>query len=233
MVKGAEMRSTHASLASENEFVISNMARPWTSVTHDQGFIRHLLDLYFTWQHSFFQSFPENLFRDDFAAGRTKYCSSMLVNAICAAGCFLSTREGSDGLVNQFYDEASRLLKENRQSTITTVATLYLTSYVEGTKGRLSDLWMSAGASALMAVDLNLQLKRHPKPNSNLELQQEAANENQARTHAFWGCFHVDQYVFTHFCGSGVTNSSQNNGLHVGSPAELQCSRCHSRSPCS
>lgn len=194
MVKGAEMRTTHASLGQDTEFIVGQVRRPWTTVTQDTELIQYLIDLYFTWQHSFFQSFPEHLFRADMEAGRSKYCSPMLVNAICASGSFLSDRPGTDELGVQLYEEAVRLHKEDDTSTITTTATLYLISYVEGSKGRLSDLWKCSGASALMAVDLNLQLRRHPKPANNADEEQESIHEAQARTHAFWGCFHVDQY---------------------------------------
>lgn len=44
----------------------------WTEVTTDQELIRHLMDLYFTWQHAFFQNFPEELFRSDFENGKAK-----------------------------------------------------------------------------------------------------------------------------------------------------------------
>ena len=194
MVKGPEMRSTHASIPQTTEFVVGSRSKPWSSVTQDSDLVQHLLDLYFTWQHSFFQSFPEDLFRDDLIAGRTKYCSSMLVNAICAAGSMLWHNEAASGFVEKFYAEATKLLREESSPTITTTATLFLTSYVEGTKGRLSALWMSSGASALMAQDLNLQLRRHAKQESP-EKEREVNRENNARCHAFWGCFHVDQYV--------------------------------------
>ena len=193
LVKGAEMRSTHASLGQASEFSVSNMNRPWTNVTQDQELVQHLLDLYFTWQHSFFQSFPEDLLRSDMAAGRTKYCSSMLVNAICAAGCLLSSRDGTDRVVDLFYNEALQLLREDDARSVTTVATLYLVSYVEGTKGKLSRLWLSSGHSALLAMDLNLHLKRQPRPNQNIEEVQGLLSESKARSHSFWGCFHVDQ----------------------------------------
>lgn len=45
---------------------------PWTTVTQDRELVEHLLRLYFTWQHAFFQNFPEDLFRRDMASGRTK-----------------------------------------------------------------------------------------------------------------------------------------------------------------
>ncbi|KAI9729058.1 MAG: hypothetical protein M1828_000143 [Chrysothrix sp. TS-e1954] len=200
MVKGADVGKTHVADMSGSEFIVSQTSRPWTTVTNDQDLIGHLLNLYFSWQHSFFQSFPEKLFRSDMAAGRTKFCSSILVNAICAAGCFLSAREqvrqdgpaGKD-LMMSFYDQCTKLLAETDVSTITTTAALYLMSYVEGTRGRLSGLWTFSGRSTLMAVDINLHLQRNPKPTSSPEEEEDRKNEEKTRLHAFWGCFHVDQ----------------------------------------
>lgn len=138
--KGTEMGATHASAAPESGFKEGQTVLPWTTVTQDTELIEHLLTLYFSWQHSFFQSFPERLFRSDMAAGRTKYCSSTLVNAICAAGCFLSSRsetwqDKGDGktLMHTFLEETERLLAQVTESTITTVASMGLASYVAGT----------------------------------------------------------------------------------------------------
>ena len=176
------------------------MREPWTNVTDDQDFVEHLLNVYFTWQHSFFQSFPEALFRADMAAGRTKYCSSLLVNAICASACFLSPRakageDRGDGhtIMASFSDESVRLLNQIVMPSITTTAALYLMSYVEGTRGRLSRLWELSGRSVLMAFDINLHLRQNGRRCAESESDQELENENKTRSHAFWGCFHVDQ----------------------------------------
>ena len=140
MVKGADVRETHATPGAE-EFHISTFGKPWTSVTHDADLLEHLLDLYFTWQHSFFQNFPEVLFRSDMKAGRTKYCSSMLVNAICANGAYLSSRpavnqDQGNGktMLDLFFEEALHNLNHSERPSITTTASLYLISYVAGTK---------------------------------------------------------------------------------------------------
>lgn len=203
MVKGAEM--SHTSLGQGTEFIDSHIQHPWTSVTRDDELIEHLLTLYFTWQHCFFQNFPEQLFREDMQANRTKYCSTMLVNAILAAGCFLSNREicrqdhgNGKTLMDLFYDEAAKELEDPEVlSTVTTTAALYLISYVDGTRGRLSALWQYSGRSVLMAVDLELHLrptkKRRAAGAVTEEEEEEANKEGQARSHAFWGCFHVDQ----------------------------------------
>lgn len=198
MVKGSQLNPVSA--FEESGPLDPKIRQPWTNVVHDDEFIEHLLSLYFTWQHSFFQNFPERLFRADMAAGRTKYCSSILVNAICAAGCFLSAREavkkdlgGSKTLVAKFFDEAKRLFYVTEQSNITAAAALHLLSYVEGTRGRMSSLWMWSGASTLMAVDINLHLRRDSTRLESQEEEQERSNEDQTRLHCFWGCFHSDQ----------------------------------------
>lgn len=97
-----------------------------------------------------------------------------------------------------FYDEAAKELEDPEVlSTVTTTAALYLISYVDGTRGRLSALWQYSGRSVLMAVDLELHLrptkKRRAAGAVTEEEEEEANKEGQARSHAFWGCFHVDQ----------------------------------------
>lgn len=172
----------------------SKVDHSWTSVTQDSNLIEHLLTLYFTWQHSFFQNFPEKLFRTDMAAGRTKYCSEMLVNAICAAACFLASEENVRALGPKFFDEARSYQENLDKPDVASTAALYLLSYVEGTRGRLSSLWMLSGRSALMSIDLGLHLRQTYQNDIAPEDDHEKhANEFKARSHAFWGAYHVDQ----------------------------------------
>lgn len=201
MVTGHELSASHAHGGALSEFIVGRLEEPWTTVTKDSSLIEHLLSMYFTWQHSFFQSFPEDLFRSDMKAGRTKYCSQMLVNAICAAGCLLSNREQVRGkrgdgqsLMDLFFNEGIRCLNRNDRSTLTNTAALGLLSYVDGTRGNLSNLWMLGGRGVLMAVDLSLHLRKYPR-SAEHEPNEEFEKEQKARVHAFWGCFHNDQYV--------------------------------------
>lgn len=170
----------------------------WTTVSQDKEYTNELLALYFSWQHSFFQSFPESLFRRDMRSGGTKYCSKLLVNAICASGCLLIPRHESTGYFGdpmaackEFFDEAHYLLKETEVSSIPSVAGLFMLSHVEGYRGRLNMAWDYCGRSARMALDLNLHL-RSDRPSSD-QLSVEAEVEEMARTHTFWGCFIADQ----------------------------------------
>lgn len=201
MVKGAEVKATHATTSHHTEFLISHVQKPWSTVVQDDDTLEHLVELYFTWQHSFFQSFPEHLFRKDMASGSTKYCSSMLINAICAAGCFLSHRpevsvetEAGRTFATRLIDEAKKQYSDDQASNITSTAALYLISYVDGTRGELSGFWRYSGASSNMAIDLDLHLRsanRHiASPDTSTE---ELRNEEHARVQAFWGAFHVDQ----------------------------------------
>ena len=167
----------------------------WTTVTDDQDFIHHLISVYFAWQHPFFQTFPEHLFREDMAAGRANYCSRFLVNAICAAGSLLSThpkvrREPNDPRSADlaFYDEALRLLRDEQATSTTTAAGLFLLGHVESYRGRLSVAWGLCGQSARMALDLNLHLKSD-KPLDTMD----AKLDERARAHTLWGSFIADQ----------------------------------------
>jgi hypothetical protein len=170
----------------------------WTNVTDDKEFIDHLLNIYFMWQHAFFQNFPEELFLQDYATGKTKFCSRVLVNAICAAGCLLSDRPEARGDAKDpttagagFYDEGIKLLNQASHSSIPTTAGVFLLSHVEGYRGRLGAMWGLVGRSARMALDLNLHLRSDRTPLD--QLTPEAQKEESARIHAFWGCFISDQ----------------------------------------
>jgi hypothetical protein len=130
------------------------------------------------------------------AAGRTKYCSRLLVNSICAAGCLLSKRPQSRRDPNDsktagldFFEEATRLLNETHTSSIPTTAALFLLCHIEGNRGQLSSLWLYCGRSSRMALDLNLHLRNDNHDSDN----EQARVEQVARTHAFWGCFISDQ----------------------------------------
>lgn len=169
-----------------------------TSVTDDQEFTDHLISIYFAWQHSFFQSFPEKLFREGMAAGRRNYCSKMLFNAVCAAGFLLSPRpedrrDPNDPGIGDigFFDEAVQHLRETQTSTIPTVAGLFLLCHVEGYRGHLGLVWSYCGQSTRMALDLNLHLRG--EKNANDKLTPDAKMEDRARVHVFWGCFIADQ----------------------------------------
>ncbi|KAF1980896.1 hypothetical protein K402DRAFT_425854 [Aulographum hederae CBS 113979] len=171
--------------------------QPWTTVSDDPDFIEHLMSLYFSWQHSFFQCFPEKLFRENMANNQTQYCSRLLVNAVCAAGCLLSPRPEARLVLNDprsagwgFFHEAVCILNETTLSSIPTTAALYVLCHVEGELGRMNAVWDFTGRSGRMAVDLNLHLSAD-QPTTQSRLENTTAKK--ARCLVFWGVFIADQ----------------------------------------
>ena len=65
------------------------LARPWTVITRDDTLVSHLVSLWFTWSHPFWNSLNRKLFIRDMQAGRLEceFCSPFLVNAILAEAC--------------------------------------------------------------------------------------------------------------------------------------------------
>lgn len=158
----------------------------------DQEIISQSLGLYFSWQHCFFQSFPERLFVQDMTSGSTKHCSRLLVNAVSSAGCHLSPWSQLPGgnqrpneLARISLDEATRELGNIDVPSIPSVAGLIILAQLEGKRGRMHQAWDYCGRGARMALDLALHLRNEWQELDEVELQ--------ARDHTFWGCFIADQ----------------------------------------
>lgn len=64
-------------------------ARPsrWTVVSKDDELLRKMLKSYFFQQYPMFPFFHKGLFIHDMAKGGSRFCSSLLVNAVLAAAC--------------------------------------------------------------------------------------------------------------------------------------------------
>lgn len=64
-------------------------ARPWTVITKDDTLVSHLVSLWFTWSHPFWNSLDRELFIKDMQAGKLEceFCSPFLVNSILAEAC--------------------------------------------------------------------------------------------------------------------------------------------------
>ena len=58
----------------------------WTNVTSDNELVSHLITLYFVWEHPTLPFLDRELFFEDLESGHEDFCSSLLVNAICALG---------------------------------------------------------------------------------------------------------------------------------------------------
>ncbi|TKA64762.1 hypothetical protein B0A49_07973 [Cryomyces minteri] len=123
---------------------VAPLGLSWTSVTNDVEFINHLMNLYFTWPHPFYQLFSRECFLFDMQKGRTKYCSALLVNAILACSCHFSDRIAARAIPDDprsagdhFFAEAKRILNEYETPDLTTVQALGVMSVREASYGRL------------------------------------------------------------------------------------------------
>lgn len=59
----------------------------WTAVISDDVLLRKLLETYFIYEYPSFPFFHKDCFLDDMATGRTRFCSSLLVNCVLATAC--------------------------------------------------------------------------------------------------------------------------------------------------
>ncbi|KAF1828805.1 hypothetical protein BDW02DRAFT_614218 [Decorospora gaudefroyi] len=59
----------------------------WTKISTDDVFLTRLLEEYLVYEFPLWPCFHKDYFLDDMAAGRSDYCSSLLVNTILTAAC--------------------------------------------------------------------------------------------------------------------------------------------------
>jgi len=69
--------------------IITVPARPWTTVTDDDDLVSHLMSLWFTWAHQWWQWVDKITFIEAMRAGTTDslICTPYLVNMILADAC--------------------------------------------------------------------------------------------------------------------------------------------------
>ncbi len=165
----------------------------WTRVTRDAGFVEHLLSLYFCWVHPSYFLFSKEMFLDDMAKGRNKYCSPLMVNALLAFACSYSDQPEARGnptdpktAGDHFFAEAKRLLNENESSNLTTVQALAVMALREASYGRDSSGFQLAGRCVRMLIELGLHLSFASASDKI------SPTELEVRKITFWGCFIQD-----------------------------------------
>lgn len=190
----AEDEDYDGCLARMHAVDIQRRGTTWTTVTDDLAFVNRLLTLYFTWSHPFFIIFSRESFYKDFHEGRNKYCSPLLVNAICAYACHL-TDEPSARIDpanprtagDHFFAETRRLLYEDESPSLTTTQALCIMAMREPSAGRDSSGFGYIGRCIRMCVELGLHLNNSASPALSL-----TPSEIEIRKVTFWGCFTVD-----------------------------------------
>ncbi|KAJ9661394.1 hypothetical protein H2198_001962 [Neophaeococcomyces mojaviensis] len=106
-------------------------AKPWTSVTDDDDFVSHLMSLWFTWAHPWWQWVDKVLFLEAMSSQdlNNPLCTPYLVNMILADACLLDNMDEDEDephphLRDQFYAEAKKGLEaEKGRISLTVVQT--------------------------------------------------------------------------------------------------------------
>ncbi|KAF2759473.1 hypothetical protein EJ05DRAFT_484425 [Pseudovirgaria hyperparasitica] len=161
----------------------------WTNVTKDGDFVRHLLQTYFEIWNPYYNFIPQKPFWDSFNVGSTKYCSPLLVNAVCALACHASDLPGARTVPSDhrtsgdhFFVEARRILFDDETPCITSVQALSIMALREPAAGRDSSGYMYAGRCLRMSLELGLHL-RYAGPDKLDPVEEEVRNVT------FWACF--------------------------------------------
>jgi hypothetical protein len=136
----------------------------WTAVMAEESMLVHLLEQYFLLDYPFFHFFHKDLFLSDLKAGRTRHCSSLLVNAVLAAASHyqlsLPGRNepwNGQSLSYRFFAEAKRLWElELGESTLTTLQAALVMNAVYNMDGldQVGHIYMVSAAK--IAQNMNL-----------------------------------------------------------------------------
>ena len=163
----------------------------WTAVTSDGALVEHLLALYFCWEYPIFATVSKEHFMEDYRKGSTRYCSSLLVNALLALACRFSDRsnivyDSHDRTTagDTFFAEALRLLyTKTDRHVLTTVQALGVMSIHEASCGRISESSFLSGQSIRLAVEMGLHLEStHDDVDGD-------DSEKSVYKAAFWGAY--------------------------------------------
>ncbi|KFY32166.1 hypothetical protein V493_00455 [Pseudogymnoascus sp. VKM F-4281 (FW-2241)] len=193
LATNAEAQISHNSAVRESIMDKSRPGEGWTEVTDDVLLIRHLIDLYFCWEHPITSSLMKEPFLKDFSQGKRRHCSSLLINAMSALACRLSDRPAIradpnkiDTIGDHFFMEAKRLLQHEMPPCLTTIQALGLMSIREAGCGRESTGYFYSCQSIRMAIELGLHQQ---VDNIGLVF---SSDESEVRSVTFWAAFVLD-----------------------------------------
>jgi len=165
---------------------------PWTTVTSDRALIEHLLALYFCWEYPIFATISKEHFMHDFRRRSTRYCSTLLVNALLALACRYSDMPGTCSFNDRatagdvFFTEAQELLRTvTDRHTLTTVQALGIMSIREASCGRVNESSFLSSQSVSLAIEMGLHLDISQDTENNMD--------NAVRATTFWGALSLNE----------------------------------------
>jgi len=107
-------------------------------VTTDPVVLDHLFQLYFAWIHPVHTLFSEGHFVNSFRYNSRLFCSTVLVNAMCALACHLHTNADTDEIeqLGLSFSDAARSEIEPDDGCLTTIQALAVMFLVDCARGR-------------------------------------------------------------------------------------------------
>ncbi|KAM0561599.1 hypothetical protein ACHAPJ_002767 [Fusarium lateritium] len=156
-------------------------ARPshWTLVPASDSLLKELLRLYFLHEYPTFSFFHKDYFLEDMAAGRKRFCSSMLVNSIFAAACHAYAKAkhrteywNPQSLQYQFVAEARRIRElEIHQDSLTTLQASLIMALTYNVNGVDEIGW----SYALQTIEMADRMKMFDPPPDSMDDRMKAA----------------------------------------------------------
>jgi hypothetical protein len=130
----------------------------WTSVTNDPVILDHLFQLYFAWIHPVHTLFSEGHFVNSFRYKSTLFCSSVLVNAMCALACHMHANADTDEIeqLGLSFSDAVRAEIEPDDGCLTTIqalAVMFLVDFARGCSLRASS-YLNVASRSLSNVKI-------------------------------------------------------------------------------
>ncbi|KAL3430981.1 hypothetical protein BDV09DRAFT_188809 [Aspergillus tetrazonus] len=184
-------------------------AKPWTTVTDDDGLVSHLVSLYFTWDYPFYAFVDPVILIRHMREGnmQSDFCSPFLVNALLANACHYShyseayavpgdvKTKGTD-----FLAEAERHLQNNRfeKGPVVRLASIQATLLLYERYSMVGD--DDHGYIMLnQAVEMAEALGIINSPQLNLNDSQMSEEMIRSVQRTAWGLFQIDTIVHTNF----------------------------------
>ncbi|KAJ3453382.1 hypothetical protein MRS44_017629 [Fusarium solani] len=175
----------------------------WTTLSTDDSYLTHLLNLFFAWDHTLSHAIPRSGFLQGLKAGPKeggKFCSKFLVNSILATShLFMSQGESSRKCEElrsrgaMFADEARRMLEDERKrpsiSLLQGLLVLWIHEINYGVKAEAEVLLEQFYRfhDALGLSDLAVSPVNHAIPNETSTLR--LMEEGQVLSCIVWGFF--------------------------------------------
>jgi hypothetical protein len=110
----------------------------WTSVTTNKAVLDHLFQLYFAWVHPVHTLFHEGQFVNSYH-NLDRYCTPVLVNALCAMACHLHSAVEGDVVnfaqLGEEFIDAVRASIDPEDTSLTTIQSFAVMFLVESARG--------------------------------------------------------------------------------------------------